>query len=1312
MITITSGMAAKLATDRGTEPINVVVIDWLSGGTSYYADRAINFGAHACNGGIVEFSAINSQARADSLGETSGGTVTLDDTDGVLKTKIDEEEIEGSTVSCYHYYEGLAEADAVLLLKGKLAAEITWSEGERLLTFSIQTAGDANELGFALEDGDLPLAHESAIGKVWPLAFGTALKIPAVQVYKYTVGKLRDVFESTDSSVEVDGGLNFPQSSLITIDIGLIRCTGTMVNNTFTFTSKNISHGSGPITGRLPLDDDYTNPAVFWYNGTTKLFGKYVYVNDPTYGYMVNKCIQEEGSKKYFIKPWRPSGTSERVQLTTGASIVEIAGAPRASWTADMTIEATSVHDELGVTVYSFLSTVTTYLPDTYSVSQGSLVRHISGISGEKYVANAIPSTAILEVYGRRTLNGVPLFVPIPSSYYSASLNDSTFFNATTLTFSAALNEYFGENWENDIYVSVESSQGPNVADVIKYIIETYTSYTVDATTYASVAAIQANWPVGFAYFNKADAIRVAQEIAWQARCALLLRNGIVYIKYLSTLPTGSEPSLDEADVLEKSLSLGFTDTDDLTTRFRVDWVQDYSGEEDSTHTLRYENNIASYGPKTEDSLSFYIYNIEELIQLSLGFWGYRYSNSWRRLNCSLLMGQLGHEALDVVEFDMTTLSSNAINGQLETVQYDSNNMQLDLEVLLASLTGGGGNPDEDEDFWLGDPAAAYRDLYSYVAGDIGTGLSTIDYYPEHDDVDGGADYNGREPGRLSLSIVASPAYVDRGTNFLLQVTLVDEDGNIHLNDENVTLELLSSDSGDVLNTTTSRIENGTLSLSTLQITGGSGSTDTGLIRVISTRYGDVSTETFDLRDSGSSLAWGAQPREVIRDQQFTVSISGSPSATVTVALIATNGSDQLYDSSGLVTTILLDSSGEFSANDWYITGGSGDEDTALLSVTDGGTPAMSSRFPVLDTIQNQEVGIPIVSIYGSVIPAYSAMQVVSVDSNGVHYVTRPTGDNLHPAVVLFSREAITGYVWDTYYGYSPYQHNVQTAYDSSFYTPTVNDILGTQEDSFELKTGNYGFSGVSRIGGQERVAIRPDPSYKWHRIYNDSGSGVSRGSVMEITDLDADGIFTVDLPSVDNLSPAKILVALTDISAASQGYGVFTYDTLYPVIPNGSPVVGDTVGTAAGQPYLEKNKTGFYCIGEPGSYIYVKPTGGSGGVSQERSVYNVSGADIPANSIVRISDYNPTTDVYSVAKVNADHMCPAELLVIKDAILTGASGTGYDPFGPTLEIAVATAAAVGDTFGTVNATWTLEKNYVGFKCNRAGASTAYFRPF
>ncbi len=179
MRTIPAAAQTALNTQYGTEPLLIVEIEWADGGKVAYADRQID---PSIRGQLVEIGTIDSAATADSSTDSTQVEIKLDDVDGQLRALFDTHDFHKRPVWIYQWFAGLALTDKFLLFKGEINSPVSWGEGDRVLSFTVTTRIEDVEAGFSMEEGDFPVVPADALGKAWPLGFGSPCDVKAVQV--------------------------------------------------------------------------------------------------------------------------------------------------------------------------------------------------------------------------------------------------------------------------------------------------------------------------------------------------------------------------------------------------------------------------------------------------------------------------------------------------------------------------------------------------------------------------------------------------------------------------------------------------------------------------------------------------------------------------------------------------------------------------------------------------------------------------------------------------------------------------------------------------------------------------------------------------------------------------------------------------------------------------------------------------------------------------------------------------------------------------------------------------------------------------
>ena len=285
------------------------------------------------------------------------------------------------------------------------------------------------------------------------------------------------------------------------------------------------------------------------------------------------------------------------------------------------------------------------------------------------FVANIIPST-IKAVYAYRTINDRKVLMSVPSSYYNKNeaeelkdIDENVKLTITSLRVKVPLSHIQGENWEDQIYVTMDSSVGPNTVDVLENLITTYTDKSIDAISFADVRTKIDNYPSSFALLERLDIYQVLNDIAMLSRCVLYLSNDVFYIKYLSEEPT-EDMELTADDISgQHDYNYSYGDASQLVTKLVSTWRPNYLPDKEEILTLRH--NVQQYGLH-EREVDFFIYNIEELVIKSATFWLIRWANLWRRVSFTAFLPQLQLDLYDTVGIE-------DIKSVIEEMSFDSN---------------------------------------------------------------------------------------------------------------------------------------------------------------------------------------------------------------------------------------------------------------------------------------------------------------------------------------------------------------------------------------------------------------------------------------------------------------------------------------------------------------------------------------------------------------------------------------------------------------------------------------------------------------
>lgn len=706
MRTMTAAALTELAKKLGTEPVMIFEIQWTEGGSLYrYGDT--DDLDNRIQGRVLSVTDLDNVITITGVsegttGESSQIGVVLDDRDGDLKAIFDQNDIHKRPVFVYQWFPNLDYSDKFLLYKGQVSSPIEWHEGDRSVRFDVINQLEGAEVGFSVEEGDIPFAPDDLYGKAWPLVFGTCIHIPALRLRQLFSGTLRDGFGIRDFTLackldqirhiccpyefkgyQISGSVGNYQVDSIYIEESGCKCRRlSMVNgwtsdlaaqSVYELNELQILRGE-----QFPQNENITldicgSRVTGSFSGSIFTVGTYVHptkvegvVCPPT------KRFQAWGANFVFSAQ---CGLAEIVDSNPNPnSIVQFNQVP-----TTVCVEKSPETDrtQLG---WDYLATFPT--ADFFWAEPGCEV-FLVGDSEIVYVVNLLPST-ILRVAAYRTYeSGRRELVTIPSDLYTARVSDFNGYMVTELVFERELSRR-GEGWEDEVYVSQTSSVGPNTVDILEWLIDKYTDFSIDSTSFNDVRTKIDNYPSSFPILERKNIFEVLRDIAFQARCALYLRNDVFTIIYLSEEPD-SDFTIDEDDVLAKSLVLTHTETEELVTKFVAEWKEDYAIEDSNRVILRY--NVQRYGVQ-EKTFDFFIYNFREYVEKSATFWLIRMANTWRRLKFRTALTKLQSEVFDIATVLLPDFSGSSIKCIVEKSSYNSESHEMDFELWSPVRSG------------------------------------------------------------------------------------------------------------------------------------------------------------------------------------------------------------------------------------------------------------------------------------------------------------------------------------------------------------------------------------------------------------------------------------------------------------------------------------------------------------------------------------------------------------------------------------------------------------------------------------------------
>lgn len=689
MRSIPSASLTKLAQKLGTEPIIIVEIQWVDGGQRIaYADRDLTGVA----GRILQLGTMDDVVQVSGGSQSQQITVTLDDTLGDIKNIIDNNDIHKRPAWVYQWFDGLAISDKFLLFQGQINTPITWKEGDRTVDLTIISKIEDAEIGFSIEEGDFLSPDPNLIGKPWPLCFGTVINAPALMLTSARQGTLATGVGIADYTLPAR--LAAARKLL---------CAYEFKGYDFIYQASGTHDFAGPQGGAeiIPIWAEQSGCAESRCQAIATLEGEIA--AQAAYEFKTITVFNGENFPQGVPLQLNINGAlflgsfSGEVFTITSRMHPDLAN-PLTKNGLDVVIDITNCHQP--PSIYQTLNAnPANQGPSTDQVQKsqddynalptsqffwanaGATVT-IQSDQVITYAANILPST-ILRVAAYRDTDAGRVLVTVPDAAYTIQQVDYTGYQVMELIFARPLSS-LGVGWSDDLYVTLTSSVGPNTVDVLRWFIETYTSYDIDDTSFDHVRALIDNYPSHFLMPGRMNIIDALDQISYQARCALWLADGVFHIKYLPEEPTTVDTIIED-DILLQSLELSHTPTEDLVTKYIATWQADYSTP--NKNTVIYRHNVKKYGTIAE-TRDYYIYNILDLVRKSATFWLIRKANTWRRVSFKAPLTKLNLEVFDAVSLTLADVTGVTIKALVEGATYDPSSNTIDFQCWTPLRSG------------------------------------------------------------------------------------------------------------------------------------------------------------------------------------------------------------------------------------------------------------------------------------------------------------------------------------------------------------------------------------------------------------------------------------------------------------------------------------------------------------------------------------------------------------------------------------------------------------------------------------------------
>lgn len=739
MRTISPAGLAKLAQKLGNEPIILLEVDWTpSASPKWYGDRTVNVDIP---GKILEIGNLDNVVGISFNNTSQEISVVLDDVDGSIKTILNGTDVHKRTARLYQWFEGLDLSDKFLLFAGKISSPIVWDERGRSVSFSIISQLEDKEVGFSPEEGQFPWLPAGMVGKPWPMIFGKVMDCPALQINEAISGTtltgvgviaglglmssmpLFSDGASFDTSIYVSlcqitmqmntlwcayhawGGWNSPKSDefldqinelerqrwgIVTNASASAACARWQrANQIQEATARGFGANPLPILGgedfpqgvKLALE---INGAYF----VGHFVGQNFYIQDRSWPEGEEEAANRKSDREETCPYQRSGGLTAidydyRIEVPCGTGnrvfgdncLCRFHG-----WiitTRDKSVSRISEDP----------------IPQQFWAESGAQVR-IYSREPITYFVSIVPGT-VLAVKAYKEFTGERRLVDVPSEYYSVQSVTYGTIQVVQVVTTKPLSSYKDQGWTDDLYVTFESSVGPDIINILIYLITHYTDLTYDTVSFEAARLKLTRFPANFPILERKNAVEMLQDIAFQARCALWLSNGKFYIKYLPEEPAAVD-TITESDIdAEEGIKTELTSTEDIVTKMKVTWRMSWAPgitdreKDKSEKTIILRHNVNRYGIQ-EEEFNWYIFNQPDIIYKCATFWLIRKSNTWKRITFSTFLHKLNLETFDCVTLNFVQgyAATGPIKALVEEASYNSETNRIDFKCLVPVKSG------------------------------------------------------------------------------------------------------------------------------------------------------------------------------------------------------------------------------------------------------------------------------------------------------------------------------------------------------------------------------------------------------------------------------------------------------------------------------------------------------------------------------------------------------------------------------------------------------------------------------------------------
>lgn len=714
MRTLSPDIARLLGQDFGVETSVLVKVYWSESDSKYYADKGNS--AENVEGRILELSPLESVISLD-ISSASSISVKFDDSDSYFRDKYNNVDIHKIKADVFLWNPKLPTHTATLLFSGFLNTPFIWSEGERTFGCSIVSQLESYEIGYSIDMGYSRWVPQNMYGRPFPMVFGMVSSYPLMMLT-----------ESPHMIIKRGIGFAFEDGWDSEIADLLVQATDLFNKSRDAFLEAEAT--AAAASGYNDGDSTFTPPDDFGTYQSLMQAANELFRQSGVYAAerlnVLYKISQLEQEKDELVGLYGPSG-SQTVPFYSENLYIPAAGltededpngvlqtAFTATYEAGNEQFVATVVDQ-SITNIRHVQTRNIKKPKPFfqNITQGEVVkRTTSNDTGatQKFIwidggttirVVSLPITYVVgvgnctvhRVYSRK--NGVP--VTVPSSLYTMTQitvrnPDGNQIGVVTCIQTSgllsALRDSQGEKLydSDEVWADVTGPVSGNFTDIVGHIVSTYTDLTLssDFVTNCTPANL---YPMGFVYESNEDALTFLKKLSYQARVSLWITNGVVKGRYLPSVPI-PVMTLTPDHVLEKTLELGCTSTDQIVTKYIAEWRPDANKGEVNRYVIRH--NLKKYG-LSEQTYNFFAYTAPGAVEKIATYWAVQHATVYKTVSFQCPLEVISLEAQDAVElsgFENIIGCTDTVIGIVQGSVYNSADQTIEVVVKLPIRLG------------------------------------------------------------------------------------------------------------------------------------------------------------------------------------------------------------------------------------------------------------------------------------------------------------------------------------------------------------------------------------------------------------------------------------------------------------------------------------------------------------------------------------------------------------------------------------------------------------------------------------------------